>query len=203
MIGLRDALCKVTVIPFVMETDHERVVVLGHPDGGLQLIGGTVEAGETAVAAAIRECQEEAGLVLCSPDVVQSCRQALPYGQFVLLEDADRASEHVLRRGHTVTLIGSEKTKSLVEEVEYDLSVQPPTPLRRHRGYVQQSLLSDSIERTFVVGTVLNPRDGATRVADGRQFVVRVVSARQPPGDFLVAHSSWLQSVLEQIDGRF
>ncbi|AMW03906.1 NUDIX hydrolase [Gemmatimonas phototrophica] len=53
------------VVPIVRRQhgDRTEVLVVEHPQAGTQLVKGTVEAGESVAAAAVRELAEESGLV--------------------------------------------------------------------------------------------------------------------------------------------
>ncbi len=50
-----------------MRDDKVEVLAFRHPLAGLQLVKGTIESGETAGAAAVRELAEEAGLAQAGP----------------------------------------------------------------------------------------------------------------------------------------
>src|SRR5436190_21336085 len=62
LVKMGAAVEKVTVFVLGRRADVEEVLFLYHPHAGIQLPAGTVEAGESAMVAALREAREETGL---------------------------------------------------------------------------------------------------------------------------------------------
>ena len=72
--------------------DGPELLVFRHPLAGVQLVKGSIEAGEDAAAAAMRELFEEAGLNCHAPGAVLGEDCAVSAGQtwwFVLLDAGD------------------------------------------------------------------------------------------------------------------
>lgn len=105
---------KVTVFVMAERDDTQQVLLLYHPHAGIQLPAGTVEAGESAMEAALREGQEETGLAdLAWGGLLGEERSDLPLDQAMMAlttpvytrPAATSSAMGTLRRGLTVEVV--------------------------------------------------------------------------------------------------
>ncbi|WP_127072456.1 NUDIX hydrolase [Pelagibacterium lentulum] len=90
------------VCPVVLRADDDisHLLVFRHPRAGVQLVKGTIEAGELVTAAALRELHEEAGIAAVQAVRVLGTSTAIAAGQhwhFVIVH-ADNLPERWIHR---------------------------------------------------------------------------------------------------------
>lgn len=74
---------KKTVLSFAFNASHELLMIFkktGQGAGKWNVPGGKIEANETPRAAAIRETQEETGIILLQPELVGELSFLFPHG---------------------------------------------------------------------------------------------------------------------------
>lgn len=141
---------KVAIIVTRKGKDSPEVLVFEHDHSGVQIPAGSVEPGEDITLAAIRELEEEAGLVVDRLELLMSFRNDSKPDErycveYVPLLDAPSASanaliDHVYRL--PLRLYGERDGWADVALVEWDLDDDPPTEIRSVRGYVPSSVLA-------------------------------------------------------------
>jgi ADP-ribose pyrophosphatase YjhB (NUDIX family) len=152
-------LLKVTALITRPGNNRPELLLLRHPNAGIQLPSGTVEWDETVEMGLLREVREETGLV----EVQLIGRLAvldekLPDDERAVLrltkvfdEPASDASSagHGLQRGAIVRVEGQAGKFSAVTYEWLDLDHDPPMRRGPFSGYVRRSLLTDRLERHF------------------------------------------------------
>ena len=138
---------------------HE-LLVIRHPEAGLRLPAGTVEAGETPRAAVLREAGEETGLkqlgiiallgtrrVELAPDEALMCTDALL--QLTPDYSSTVVTSFILRRGMQVKLLESEGgfIRLAYEEQAYRDGMRAVKG--RHTGWVVESSITRLVTRHF------------------------------------------------------
>ncbi len=188
------------ITAFILDEDAQNILVIHHPDGGLQLVSGTVERHEAPIDALRRECLEETGLTVRGVQQLWSEETSLEDVWRVLLEDVEGDGERMLLRGHRVEILEEEGDKVRVQEVEYDLSVHPPVPIRFYAGEAMPGQLSRHVVRHFFVCRAAGQERSWRRCDEGRELCLEWMPLG---GEFTLTapHDAWftkLSSCLAQ-----
>ena len=125
------------------------VLVFDHPTAGVQFPAGTVELGEPHNLAAMRELEEETGVVV---DAVELWSQAesQPVDLCYTLVDVQTHDGTTIPRGYRVELLGHADPQEFVR-TEYDYNVDPPRVLSRRDGLAPSSAFTSRVTRSFFV----------------------------------------------------
>lgn len=138
---------------------HE-ILVIRHPEAGLQLPAGTVEASETPRAAVLRAAREETGLkqlgiiaLLNSRRVEFAADEGLMFADALLQLTPDYSStvvtSFILRRGMRVKLLESEGNFLRIAYEEESYRDGGRSFKGRHTGWVVQTSVTRSVVRHF------------------------------------------------------
>lgn len=192
---MREMLHKVIAIPRNKEAPGE-VLVLRHPDGGFQLIGGSVEEMEDPLEAAMRECFEESGIVLAEANIIWSEETRLPEGQAYLLTPANPMFDNALKRGHLVSIVRESGGIAFVKEMHLDFTFTPPIPKREYEGSVSSIALSRGLRRSCVVGTAEKHADSWECHSDGMSFLLMWMEIGYALTVLTGSHREWLRKSL-------
>lgn len=122
---------KVTTFILSRRAGIDSLLLLYHPTAGIQLPAGTVEAGESPVAAALREAQEETGLSmlgwggLCGEEQEElaDCVGLVALNTPVYIQPTDAMYNYAtatLRRGIMVDVLRAQGDFLQVRYIEYD-----------------------------------------------------------------------------------
>jgi 8-oxo-dGTP pyrophosphatase MutT (NUDIX family) len=142
------------------EWESERQLLLfQHPNAGVQIPAGTVEAGESLEQAVLREAAEETGLTGFSTLRCLDCAEReLPEGQRIIARstkvytrpEALGVNWAFLRRGIPVTLTGR-RVGGFVQVTyeEFDRVSDPQYVTMRITGWVPDDALADTLRRHF------------------------------------------------------
>ncbi|QDG53602.1 GNAT family N-acetyltransferase [Persicimonas caeni] len=191
-------LVKVTAFVVTADEPHH-LLVFGHPTAGLQLPAGTVEPGETPIAAAKREVWEETGLEVASRGVVL-CEQLSELGPDLAVMLETVASDGItFRRGHHVKVLAHDQAREAarIREEILDYNTTPPEVISATEGDVPVAALAHRIRRHFVL--FVEPVQRAApwvRRADGHDFEVRWTRLSEdiPLVEGLKSQKAWLKS---------
>lgn len=164
---------KVTAFITRRHGDADELLVFEHPFAGIQLPAGTVEPGEPAEAAALREAQEETGLTgftgvhyLGSRDELGATERVIQSPTTVYARpDPDSFDWARLPRGITVTLEQDGADFSLVTYAEDDDYLRPQYVTYRITGWVPNTALADRKLRHFVQLEYAGPSAASWEVA--------------------------------------
>ena len=74
-----------------------RILLFRHPQAGVQLVKGSIEPGETAQQAALRELWEETGVRAEHVTILAQTREELLYDKARLLDNGDRWEREIAR----------------------------------------------------------------------------------------------------------
>lgn len=149
---------KVTAFVVRGAGEGRELLLIQHPQAGVQIPAGTLEAGETPEAAALREAAEETGLAgLQLRQSLGSTETRLPEGQAVLLEAAPvharpepgSASWARLRRGLAVAVHRRAAGFCQVTYEEFDKLPDPSDVSLRITGWVTARSLTRLQRRHF------------------------------------------------------
>lgn len=149
---------KVTAFITRGAKDERELLLIEHPNAGIQIPAGTVEDGETPGEAVIREAAEETGLTSLSIRRYLGCTEdKLPEDQRIIAEptrvyarpDATSFDWAYLRRGISVTLNRRMGGFSQVTYEEFDRIPDPQYVTICINGWVPDDALSDVKKRHF------------------------------------------------------
>ncbi|MCC6615744.1 MAG: NUDIX domain-containing protein [Anaerolineae bacterium] len=138
---------------------HE-LLIIRHPEAGLQLPAGTVEASETTREAVLREAREETGLkqlgiiallgsqrMEFAPDEAVMCADALL--QLTPDYSSTVVTSFILRRGMSVKLLDSEPGFIRLAYEEQTHRDGARVVKGRHTGWVVESSVTQMVTRHF------------------------------------------------------
>lgn len=176
------AIEKVTAFVTRQVNGEGQILLLEHPTTGIQLPAGTVELGESAETAVVRETAEETGLERVR--LVRSLGKIqldLPEGEGIVTRvtklfdapssDASSVGGFGLGRGSPVTILGIHDSFAEVVSDPLDLSQEPAVRMNGIRGFVRLSLLTGSVERyLFHLTAVEETPDSWQFYSDGVAF---------------------------------
>jgi len=141
--------------PRTLSTD---LLLFKHPNTGIQIPAGTVEIGESARTAALRESHEESGLKELSIKKYLGSRQEnLPPGRHVIyrstnlysLPDETSFDWAYLRRGLKVNEERRASGWTQITYVEHDRQPDPQYISMQITGWVPEETLADACRRHF------------------------------------------------------
>lgn len=133
------------------------LLVFRQPGGGLQLPGGSIEMGETVVAAAVRETAEETGLTgLRVERIIGSPVGPPPENLYALLEPvamqiSGSEDQFVAGRGWLVSIESEEGENVRVVYRERDWDASPVKTIWQAVGVARRTALTDRVVRHLVL----------------------------------------------------
>jgi 8-oxo-dGTP pyrophosphatase MutT (NUDIX family) len=148
------------VTAFITSDDGRSLLLFQHPNAGVQIPAGTVEADETPAEAVLREAAEETGLAIASLSVRRylGCREAKrPEGHVAIAEgtnvyalpDAGSYSCAFLRAGNWVAVNRRAQGFSNVTYREWDRVPDPQYIALQITGWVPDAALAYIVHRHF------------------------------------------------------
>jgi len=149
---------KVTAFIIHEANDGQRLLLIEHPNAGIQLPAGTVEANETPEEAALREAAEETGLTTVSIQrYLGWTDDTPPEGHKVVLAaapvyarpDITSFQWAWLRRGIVVAVKRTAAGFSQVTYEEFDRLPDPQYVTMNITGWVADEMLTESRRRHF------------------------------------------------------
>lgn len=152
-----DALYVEKVTAFVTNQRSE-LLLLQHPNAGIQIPAGTVELGEAPAAAVVREVAEETGLTAVSPPaLIATSDEQIPANRRVIIErtavyarsDTTSFDWAHLRRGINVIVRRQENGFTQVEYLENDREPDPQFVTYAILGWVPNERLAQMRRRYF------------------------------------------------------
>jgi 8-oxo-dGTP pyrophosphatase MutT (NUDIX family) len=195
------AIDKVTAFVSRERCGERELLLLAHPYAGIQIPGGTVEAGESPIDAAVREAREESGLARFSDVRCVGCRECtLPVDRRVIVAPAtvyarpDATSFHPahLRRGISVRLLRQEDNFAQIEYVEHDRAPDPTYVTMSIVGWTPASALGDRVRRHFYQLSFAGPSPERWTVrTDDHTFTLFWASLEDLP-DIIQPQDEWL-----------
>ena len=199
------ALGKVTCFITCGLEDGENLLLLKHPYAGNQIPAGTVEEGESFVAAALREAREETGLA--NLDVVAellSEREQLPPGTAVVQKTSlvysrpDSASFNwvTIPRGVRVDTRGAESGFVQIDYVERERLGSERISFQV-TGWIPEDALTTIVERKhYHLSCAASGELEWETLADHHKFVLRWSPLAEDPG-LQEPFAEWFDSVKE------
>jgi 8-oxo-dGTP pyrophosphatase MutT (NUDIX family) len=159
------------VTAFVTRTVHGRreLLLFEHPYAGIQIPAGTVERGEAPEAAAIRETQEETGLIAVAIDQSLGVHTVmLPDTQRMIDQPTavyarpDRMSFNWIQlgRGLTVTVERHSGDFTQITYQEWDRQAEPAYISYQITGWVPSAVLTQRHRRHFFTLTTADATPG-------------------------------------------
>ncbi|MGE5603393.1 MAG: NUDIX domain-containing protein [Nitrososphaerales archaeon] len=206
---------KVTAF-VVRETAAGRQVLLfRHPSAGIQIPAGTVEAGEAPVAAALREGQEETGLLNLAVVRLLGIHQVELDGDLAVIGAActvysrpDPASWDWARlpRGATVYIVRRKGDWVQVDFQENNRFPDPEYLTFRVIGWVRAEILCTTLRRHFYLLTPTAPAPDAEWAVEIDYHIFRPFWAPedkvlQSGGDVVESQRQWLEYLRGPFDG--
>lgn len=151
---------KVTAFVVREVAREQQLLLFQHPTAGIQIPAGTVEADEPPAAAALREAQEETGLVgLTIVQALGAADDPLPDGHQVMAAtapvharpDAGSVAHARLRRGLPVAVLRTINGFTQVAYQEYDRVPDAQYVCLNITGWVADEALAERRLRHFFV----------------------------------------------------
>jgi 8-oxo-dGTP pyrophosphatase MutT (NUDIX family) len=149
---------KVTAFITRQTKDGHQLLLLDHPNAGIQIPAGTVEAGETPDQAVLREVSEETGLTISSPSAYLGCQQTpLPFDQAIILPPATVFARPDLTSFDWIRIRSAVQVKVLqtmpeftqITYIEYDQVPEPNFISMQITGWVPNEYLAQKRQRHF------------------------------------------------------
>jgi 8-oxo-dGTP pyrophosphatase MutT (NUDIX family) len=202
---------KVTAFVTRSEGSARELLVFCHPNAGVQLPAGTVDAGEEIAEAVLREVWEEAGL----PNVsllgeLDAFRQPLAPGERILLRTlqlrrqpraASQLIPYTLKRGMAVQLLAERDGYAQISYIEREIGAPQPKLLASVQGWAAAESLTDRVERRLFHLCLATTAAGEwENYADGQRFRFYWVPLTKDPG-LIPPQDSYLARVREQLLG--
>jgi 8-oxo-dGTP pyrophosphatase MutT (NUDIX family) len=192
------------------ETERE-LLVFQRPDSGVQLPGGTVEAGETVEAGLLREVHEETGL--SALEVVThllTLDQPLDPDERVLLSDAVLQSSPGdegtlyggvrLRRGSYIRVVGAYEDYDKVAYPRYEVRGDEFIVVSAKTGWLARTLLTADVKRhLFHLRTTEPSPNQWTAATDGETFALYWTALSGDLG-LIRLQDQWYQLVRDQLE---
>ncbi|HLG76146.1 MAG TPA: NUDIX domain-containing protein [Ktedonobacteraceae bacterium] len=201
------------VTAFITDEARSHLLVFRHPSAGVQVPAGTVEAGETAEHAVLRETYEESGLqsvrivARLQPDLVQDFTGATA-PTTVLLQVTTLLTEPTeeapptgrLTRGTWVRVTHSHEDWTHVIYEEIDMNSVPPQTFPRFQGWIPTTQLASRLVRSFyhVVVNGLVPRSWEHQAEGKYRFSYYWLPLRPRP-QLVEGQDIWLRMVYNQL----
>ena len=188
---------------------EKQLLVIHHPNAGLQVAAGTVKLGEQHEKAVTRKIVEETGLAEVQIErALGSISEQLPTGRQLILRATkifsepsfDASSEGFgLTRGSTVSVVRQYGGFSAIIGEPLDHRQDPPRRVSGVRGFVRSSLLGTRVERHFfhLTTTAATP-DSWEAYADGHDLLLSW-SPLFPHPELVTPQSSWLERVYSEL----
>jgi 8-oxo-dGTP pyrophosphatase MutT (NUDIX family) len=186
------------------------LLVFRHPLAGIQVPAGTVEFGETAEEAVVREVAEESGIKQTKIlSRLAELIEPLPDGQKVVRRmtkifdspenDASSAGGFGLSRGNPVYVTGEVGDFSAIVCESLDMNQDPPVSVPGVRGYVRTSILGSEVRRYLYHLASLEQTAATWSIfVDGHEFQLFWTALSSQTR--LHSHQdSWLSSVYQSL----
>ena len=174
---------KVTIFVLGQRDGVSELLLLYHPNAGIQLPAGTVEVGEAAMAAVLREAQEETGLHnLAWGGMIAVEREEFPPGTGIMALptpvyttfDNTSASWATLRRGLLVTVLRGANGFLQVRYTENNRYPDPQYVTFEVTGWVPASTVAAARVRHFAwLASLETTPPSWTYFADHHNFTLR------------------------------
>jgi 8-oxo-dGTP pyrophosphatase MutT (NUDIX family) len=200
---------KVTAFIVREHPSGPQLLILGHPFAGLQLPAGTVEPGETPLAGALREAQEESGLgalaVVRELGVVET---DLRPRQLAILRrtqtvysrpDPTSFDWAAIRAGLRVQILRRAPGWAHVRFVEWDVWPDPAYATYEITGWLPEDAISEVERRSFYLirPTAPTPDRWTTR-SDQHEFTLFWAPLANLPR-LVDAQQAWLDRFLPEL----
>lgn len=116
---------KVTIFATRQSKKKREILILSHPSAGFQIVAGTVEVGEYHAKAALRELQEESGIVdvdISTLKLFHKEENELANGMVVALEQftipfssGESSEKKIVKRGHKLEIVSEDTDTSILQ----------------------------------------------------------------------------------------
>ena len=193
---------KVTVFVMGQREGVDALLFLVHPHAGVQLPAGTVEVGEAAQDAALREAQEETGLdgLVWGGLLGEEREEFAPDAGIVAQStpvytraDGSSAAMGTLRRGLTVEVVRPEGDFLQVRYIEFDGFPEPRFTTFELLGWVPADTVAATRIRYFAWLTIAEPTPLSwTHFSDNHNFTLRWHRLDDLP-EMVAPQAAWLR----------
>ena len=206
-----DAVEKVTAFITRGVGVARELLVFAHPTAGIQVPAGTIEPGERAEAAVLRETLEESGLEAVRIVAALGTRATeLPPGRGIVTStapiyerpelDAPTAALVPLR-GWPIAVEGTDEggwTRVVYEDE--DINVTPTRLLERHAGWMPSGCVGARVVRHFYHLALTAPAaERWEHLAEGRHLFRFFWTPLIPRPRLVAAQDSWLDAVYGEL----
>jgi 8-oxo-dGTP pyrophosphatase MutT (NUDIX family) len=198
---------KVTAFVTRSSEEGHDLLLFQHPNAGVQVPAGTVEAGETPEAAVLREAVEETGLAPLTIRRALGCtEQRLPEGQRIIgrptkvyaRPDPTSFDWAHLRTGIRVTASRRSSGFLQVTYEEYDREPDRRYVTMAITGWVPDEVLADTIRRHFYELVYPGPTEERWTVfADNHTFTLFWAPLADLP-EIVVPQNEWLKLLFRE-----
>ncbi|MBI9014765.1 MAG: NUDIX domain-containing protein [Clostridiales bacterium] len=192
-------------IVFITSEDQgdKRLLVLGHPNAGIQIPKGTIDENESPLQAALREGSEETGLtdLVCSSHIITENLSLKEDQRYIVSETSvysrpDKRSfdwAH-LRRGIRVNVRQKNKNYTQIEYLEYeDISVRK-TISYQIIGWVPNEKISREYIRSYYHLTTKTEKENWKNFDDNHEFELHWIDI-EGTSKLLDSHEIWVDEI--------